>query len=183
MTVAAPVAEDVAPIRFGREVAGDLEVAEQREWLVTNGIGGYGSGTVAGTITRGYHGLLVASLKPPIDRRLMLVKLDETLTYRGEAYDLAADRWASGAVSSGFANIESFELEGSIPLWRYACAEAVIEKRIWMKAGANTTFVAYTVVSAAEPVRLSIRAIVDNRVFHNTGMVSWPQSVEPVDGG
>src|SRR4051794_41398136 len=117
----APVVDDITaglPIRFGREVAGDLEVAEQREWLVTNGIGGYGSGTVAGTITRGYHGMLVASLKPPIDRRLMLVKLDETLTYRGEAYDLAADRWASGAVGpAGFANIESFELEGSVPLW------------------------------------------------------------------
>ena len=85
----ATVADTQLPIRFGREVAGDLEVAEQREWLVTNGIGGYGSGTVAGTITRGYHGLLVASLRPPVDRRLMLVKLDETLTYRGEAFDLA----------------------------------------------------------------------------------------------
>jgi predicted glycogen debranching enzyme len=176
-------AVEVSAIRFGREVAGDLEAAEQREWLVTNGIGGYGSGTVAGTITRGYHGLLVASLRPPIDRRLMLVKVDETLTYRGERYDLAADRWSSGAVSGGFANIESFELEGSVPLWRYACAEAVIEKRIWMRQGANTTFVSYTVVSASEPVQLSLRAIVDNRVFHNTGMVAWPAQVEPIDGG
>ena len=171
-------------IRFGREVAGDLAVAEQREWLVTNGIGGYGSGTVAGSITRGYHGLLVASLRPPVDRRIMLVKLDETVTFRGAAYDLATNRWASGSVvPSGYTNIESFELEGSVPLWRFACAEAIIEKRIWMKAGASTTFVAYTVASASEPVAFSIRAITDNRVFHNTGQVAWPAQVEPIDGG
>ncbi|HEX8159187.1 MAG TPA: amylo-alpha-1,6-glucosidase [Solirubrobacteraceae bacterium] len=172
------------PIRLGREIAGDLEVAEQREWLVTNGIGGYGSGTIAGSITRGYHGLLVAALAPPVDRRLMLVKLDETLTYRGAAYDLATNRWASGAVApAGYTNIESFELEGSVPLWRFACAEAVVEKRIWMKFGANTTFVSYTLVSAADAVTLSIRAIVDNRVFHNTGQVAWPAQVEPTDDG
>lgn len=52
-------------VGFGREILGDLQVAETREWLITNGIGGYGSGTVAGSITRGYHGLLVAALRPP----------------------------------------------------------------------------------------------------------------------
>jgi predicted glycogen debranching enzyme len=166
------------PIRFGRETAGNLDVAEQLEWLVTNGIGGYGSGTVAATITRGYHGLLVAAVQPPIDRRVMLVKLDETVTYRGAAFDLATNRWASGAVApQGLANIESFELEGSIPLWRFACAEALIEKRIWMKHGANTTYVAYTVVSAEEPVAFSVRAIVDNRDYNNTGEVAWPSQV------
>jgi predicted glycogen debranching enzyme len=176
--------EPAPSIRFGREVACELDVAEQREWLVTNGIGGYGSGTVAGTITRGYHGLLVAALQPPVDRRLMLVKLDETLTYRGAAFDLATNRWASGAVSpQGYVNIESFELEGSIPVWRFACADALVEKRVWMKAGANTTYVAYTVVAATEPVSLSLRAIVDNRVFHNTGQVAWPAQIDAVDGG
>jgi predicted glycogen debranching enzyme len=172
------------PIRLGREMAGDLGIAEQREWLVTNGIGGYGSGTVAGTTTRGYHGLLVAALAPPVDRRLMLVKLDETLSYRGQTYELGTNRWASGAIApEGHKNIESFELEGSVPLWCFGCAEALVEKRIWMKFGSNTTYVAYTVMSAAEPVELSIRAIVDNRGFHNTGGVAWPAQVELVDGG
>jgi predicted glycogen debranching enzyme len=172
------------PIRFGREVTGELAVAEEREWLVTNGIGGYGSATIAGTLTRGYHGLLVAALQPPIDRRLMLVKLDETVSYRGASYELATNRWASGAVAPmGLVNIESFELEGSVPVWRFACAEAVIEKRIWMRQGANTTYIAYTVLSATEPLEFSIRAIVDNRVFHNTGQVAWPAQVELVAGG
>jgi predicted glycogen debranching enzyme len=171
-------------VRFGREIAGELEVAEQREWLVTNGIGGYGSGTVACTITRGYHGLLVAAVQPPVDRRVMLVKLDETVTYRNASYELAANRWVSGAVApDGFKNIESIELDGSVPVWRFACAEALIEKRIWMKHGANTTYVAYTVLTAADAIGLSIRAIVDNRVFHNTGQVAWPAQVEAIEGG
>ena len=171
-------------IRFGREVAGDLEVAEQLEWLVTNGLGGYGSGTVASTITRGYHGLLVAAIQPPVDRRLMLVKLDETLSYLGGSYDLAANRWASGAVSpTGYTNTESFELDESVPVWRFACADALIEKRIWMKQGANTTYVAYTLVSAADAISISIRAIVDNRVFHDTGQVAWPADAQAIEGG
>jgi len=164
--------------RIGREICGDLSVLETREWLVTNGIGGYASGSAASSVTRGYHGLLVAALRPPVDRRVMLIKLDERITYRGAEYDLATNRWASGAVSpAGYKNIQSFELEGSVPLWTFACGDALIEKRIWMQRGSNTTFVCYGVVSASEPVRLSISAIVDNRVFHNTGQVAWPERV------
>src|SRR6478735_11374064 len=103
-------------IRIGREICGELGIAEEREWLVTNGVGGYGSGTVAGSLSRGYHGLLVAALKPPVDRRLMLVKLDETITYRGASYDLDSNRWTGYAIApAGHVNLESFELEGSIP--------------------------------------------------------------------
>jgi glycogen debranching enzyme len=173
-----------APIRVGRETTGVLEYAERLEWLVTNGLGGYGSGTVAGSITRGYHGLLVAALRPPVDRRLMLVKLDETVTYRGESYDLATNRWCSGVVApTGYANIESFELEGSVPVWRFAYADALIEKRIWMKHAANTTYVACTVVSAARAMQLAVRAIVDNRGFHNTGEVARPAQISRVGRG
>jgi predicted glycogen debranching enzyme len=178
------IATEPTPIGFGREIVGELAVAEEREWLVTNGIGGYGSGTVGCTLTRGYHGLLIAAVRPPVDRRLMLVKFDETVSYRGASYDLATNRWSSGAIApQGFVNIESFGLEGSIPVWRFACVDALIEKRIWMKHGANTTYVAYTVVAAAEPVTFAISAIVDNRVFHNTGQVAWPAQVNAIGGG
>ncbi len=71
-------------VDFGRELCGDLAEAESREWLVTNGIGGYAFGTVAGLETRCYHGLLVAALKPPLGRTLLLAKLDETVSYGGE---------------------------------------------------------------------------------------------------
>jgi predicted glycogen debranching enzyme len=172
------------PIRFGREIGGDLSTLESREWLVTNGIGGYASGSAACSLTRGYHGLLVASLTPPTNRRVMLVKLDEKVTYRGVTYDLATNRWGGGAVApEGYKNIQSFQLEGSIPLWIFACGDALIEKRIWMQRGLNTTFVAYTLASAVEPVSLSVSAIVDNRVFHNTGQVAWPVTVVGLPGG
>lgn len=173
-------------IRFGRETTGNLQIAETKEWLITNGIGGYGSGTIAGSMTRGYHGLLVAALRPPVDRRLMLVKLDETLTYRGSSYDLTTNRWvsANGAISpQGYRNIQSFELEGSIPCWRFACADALLEKRIWMVPGANTTYVSYTLVSATEPIQLSASAIVDNRVFHNTGQVESVKNIQQLTDG
>jgi len=173
-----------APIRFGREVVSQLAISEQLEWLVTNGIGGYGSGTVAGTISRGYHGLLVAAVQPPVDRRIMLVKLDETISLAGQTFDLATNRWASGAVApNGCLNLESFTLDGSVPVWRYACADIVLDKRIWMRANANTTYVSYRLVAAPGPVELTLRAIVDNRVFHNTGQVAWPVTVTPVPGG
>ncbi|MGD0800808.1 MAG: amylo-alpha-1,6-glucosidase [Terracidiphilus sp.] len=166
------------PIRFGREIAEDLSVLESREWLVTNGIGGYGSGSAAGSLTRGYHGLLVAALSPPVDRRVMLVKVDEQVSYRGIVYDLGTNRWVGGSISpEGYKNIQSFELEGSVPLWTFACGDALIEKRIWMQQGKNTTFVSYKLFSATEPVTLSISAIVDNRIFHNTGQVAWPANI------
>lgn len=172
------------PIRFGREIAGDLSVLESREWLVTNGIGGYASGSAAGSITRGYHGLLVAALSPPVNRWIMLVKLDETVVHRGVAYPLATNRWAGGPVSpEGYKNIQSFQLEGSVPLWTYACGDALIEKRIWMQRGVNTTFIEYSVVTAAKPVTFSISAIADNRIFHNTGDIAWPVTVNPLPDG
>ena len=180
----APATGPSGRIRFGRETTGVLQDAERLEWLVTNGIGGYGSGTVAGSVTRGYHGLLVAARRPPVDRRVMLVKLDETVTYRDQTFELATNRWASEAVApTGNWNLDAFELEGSVPLWRYACADAVLEKRVWMTPGANTTYTAYTLATGSAPAQLSIRAIVDNRVFHNTGEVAWPAQVTAVAGG
>ncbi len=171
-------------IHFGRETTGNLQIAEKKEWIITNGIGGYGSGTIAGSITRGYHGLLVASLHPPIDRKIMLVKLDESLTYKNNTYDLTTNRWTSGDVSpKGFVNIESFSLEGTTPVWRYACADVILEKRIWMEQGENTTYVSYTLVEASETVQIRASAIVDNRVFHNTGQVSWPVAISEISDG
>src|SRR2546422_10646085 len=81
---------------WGREVCGDLATAERREWLCTNGLGGYASGTLAGTLTRRYHGLLVAALKPPLGRRLVATKVDEDVEYGGRAHALATNPWADG---------------------------------------------------------------------------------------
>src|ERR1700756_2804819 len=86
-------------ISFGPEICNDLAAAEQREWLVTNGIGGFASGTVAGPATRRYHGLLVAALNPPGGRTLLAGGLDEMVAVDGQSYPLATHRWTSGAVA------------------------------------------------------------------------------------
>ncbi len=132
---------------FGSEVCGDLSVATKREWLVTNGIGGYASGTIANVQTRRYHGLLMAALKPPLGRTLLLAKLDETAEYdgiypeSGRFYPLYANRWADGLVEPlGHHYLNRFHLEGTTPVWTFACANALLEKRIWMQPGANTTY-------------------------------------------
>ena len=83
---------------FGREACSDLEFANKREWLVTNGIGGYASGTIAGIRSRSYHGLLIAALQPPVARTLLLAKFDETATYDGLEYSLFVNHWTKGAV-------------------------------------------------------------------------------------
>src|SRR6266498_5915886 len=76
-------------VEFGRNVCGDLSAAEQREWVLTNGIGGFASGTVAGLATRRYHGLLIAALKPPLGRTLLVSKFLELAEYEGRIYPLS----------------------------------------------------------------------------------------------
>jgi predicted glycogen debranching enzyme len=172
-------------IEFGREICGDLNSAEQREWLVTNGIGGYASGTVAGLLTRRYHGLLVAALQPPLGRTLLLAKLDETVEYDNLTYALHTNRWADGNVEPrGYRQIESFALEGTIPTWKFACGDAVLEKRIWMQHGANTTYVRYTLSRATQPLTLTLKALVNYRDYHgSTQGNDWQMNVEPSKSG
>ena len=121
---------------FGRDICGDLYESGRREWLVTNGLGGYASGTVAELLTRRYHGLLVAALQPPVGRTLLVSKLEETADYRGQRFPLFANRWMSGVVEpQGFEHLERFRLEGTTPVWTFACADALLEKRVWMQQG------------------------------------------------
>ena len=172
-------------IDFGREICGYLPSAEQREWLVTNGIGGYASGTVCSLLTRCYHGLLVAALKPPLGRTLLLSKLDETASYQGYHYPLFAYRWADGQVQpTGFYYLERFHLEGTTPVWTFAFADALLEKRVWMQSGANTTYIRYDLRRASAPLGLTIKAMVNYRNHHgNTQAGDWQMRVEPVTYG
>jgi predicted glycogen debranching enzyme len=172
-------------ISFGREVCGDLHAAEQREWLVTNGIGGFACGTVAGHLTRRYHGLLIAALKPPVGRTLLVTKLDETAEYDRRAFPLSTNRWVGGAIDPhGYANIERFHLDGTIPVWTFACADALLEKRIWMQQGANATLVRYDLVRASQPLKLTLKALVNYRDYHSSTHASdWRMSIEPVEHG
>jgi len=175
----------VSVIDFGREICGDLALAQKREWLVTNGIGGYAAGTVAGVLTRRYHGLLVAALNPPLERTLLLPKLDESVLYDGRFYPLNTNRWRDGAVDPlGYRQIERFYLEGTVPVWQFACADALLEKRVWMQQGRNTTYVRYTLRRASQPLTLRLKVLVNYRSFHDTSRSrDWQMAIELVESG
>ncbi|MFM7314084.1 MAG: amylo-alpha-1,6-glucosidase, partial [Cyanobium sp.] len=151
--------------------------AEQREWLISNGLGSYGCGTVAGTRTRSYHGLLLAALEAPADpcsRTLLVAALEEHwspappgTTVPGSAAPGMAAPEAPQAVSAiDHRAITGFRLEGSVPCWRFALADALLEKRIWMQPGAHTTTVHYRLLQARRPLRLAWRVLVQARDHH-----------------
>ena len=171
-------------VHFGPEICGTYGSATEREWLVTNGLGGFACGTVAGIQTRRYHGMLIASL-PEIGRTLVFSRVEETLRYAGDEYALSANRWASGTVEpEGFRYIEKFYLAGSIPVWRFRCADAVLEKRVWMQDGANTTFIRYDLIYGSAPAELEVKILVNYRGIHGTTRgAEWKASVTAVPRG
>ncbi|HEX6383148.1 MAG TPA: amylo-alpha-1,6-glucosidase [Anaerolineae bacterium] len=172
-------------LEFGRDICGNLALSETREWLVTNGLGGFASGTVAGLLTRRYHGLLLAAVQPPVGRILMVSKLDETITYAGEQVALYVNRWAGGVVEpGGYHYLENFHLEGTVPVWTFAIADALLEKRIWMQQGANTSYVQYYLRRATAPLDFETRVMVNYRNFHHdTHAGDWQMQVEPANQG
>jgi predicted glycogen debranching enzyme len=172
-------------LAWGREMCGERSLAESREWLCTNGIGGFASGTVAGVLTRRYHGLLVAALKPPLGRTVLAAKVDEHVEYDGLRRPLFANRWADGTIDPrGYEDLEEFRLEGTTPVWTYACADARLEKRVFMEPGANTTYVRYALVRASRPITLELKVLVNYRDYHgSTRGDGWQMRVEPHPDG
>jgi len=170
--------------RVGREVTGDLTIAQSREWLVTNGRGGYASGTVAGSLTRRYHGLLVASLAPPVQRRLVVAKCEIDVDYDGSTYALGTNRWTGGAVSpTGYRLCTSFALVDGVPTWTYACGDALIEQSIAMVAGADATALAFRIVRARAPVTIRARILAADRDHHGGALPDPAAFTVAVDAG
>jgi 4-alpha-glucanotransferase len=142
--------EPPSSIRFGRDICGDLVQAERREWWLANGLAGYAAGTVAGTLTRRYHGLLIAPVDPPLGRRLVFAKADATLIEGDRETPRHSNRWGSGAIDPvGHLHLESFELQGRMPVWRYVIGRWTLEARVWMEQGEHTTYLAYRLLGAA----------------------------------
>src|SRR5271156_6615415 len=101
---------------FGSEICENLETSLRREWLVTNALGGYAAGTLAGCQTRRYHGLLVAAEKPPVGRTMLVVDLDVIARVNGRTYELACHEYEGGVIHpQGFLLLESFKLDGTVP--------------------------------------------------------------------
>ena len=145
------------------------EPMPRREWLVTNGLGGYASGTVAGLVTRRYHGLLVASLPAPLGRIVMLNHLLERVRVRGgqPLWLGDEDEVAGPNAADRTTHLAEFRLELGLPVWRYALDGVEIEKRVTMPHGQNTVHVSYRLLSGSGPVRLSLRPSVHFRPYES----------------
>ena len=171
--------ERIAPIRFGRETCGDLQAAERREWWIGNGRGAYAAGTVALTLTRRYHGLLIAPIDPPLGRALVFAKADAELVIGERHIPLFANGWGSGTIApEGHRAIESFHLDGSVPVWQFAVGDCRIEQRIWMEPGAHTTYIGWRLLAApaSDVPHLSVALLVNGRDHHGE---TWAPGFAP----
>jgi predicted glycogen debranching enzyme len=159
---------DIQPIRrisWPPSDAGTPDGLVTREWLVTNGLGGYASGTVAGVITRRYHGLLIAALPAPLGRVVMLSHLAEQARFAdGRRLEMGGrERSGDAPDARGTGCLTEFRLEAGLPVWHYELGGVVIEKRVFLPHMQNTVHVMYELVSGADRVELALRPSVNFR--------------------
>ena len=141
--------------------------SSRREWLVTNGLGGYASSSVSGANTRRYHGLLVPAFSPPLGRAVLVSKVEEEVRVEDQLYQLSANKYPSVVQPQGYRHLTYFSTR-PVPTFTYIFHEetVVLEKRIWMAHGANTVYCHYTLVKAPEPIRLGIVPLLAYKDYH-----------------
>jgi predicted glycogen debranching enzyme len=168
-------------ISFDKTICGNLEAALSREWLETNGLGGFACGTVAGANTRRYHGLLTAALNPPGGRMLLLSKMEETLVlgerridFSTNEYDAASANESTSANKStihpeGYLYLSSFRLD-PFPIFTYDVAGVKLEKSLFLLNGSNTVQIEYRLLEspAGSKPQLELRPLIAFRDYHST---------------
>ena len=171
-------------LKLGRVDCGNFERSVEREWLITNGIGGFACSTICETNTRRYHGLLMAAFEPLAVRILLVAKLDITVRYRSQEYPLFCNEFADGTVApKGYVHLESFHLDNGLPVWRYAVADALIEKRIVMKPGQNTTYVNIEVLRASDELIVDLTPLCTYRGYHSQSHGGWDLGLREIAYG
>src|SRR5256885_1102801 len=145
------------------------EILLNREWLVTNGLGGYASGTLSGAITRKYHGILVAALPAPLGRVVMWNHVSESLRFENDhIVSLGAEERAGGQIDLKAAEcVSEFRLEDGMPVWIYHVRDFEIEKRISMPHLQNTVHVSYRITGSEKAPRLELRPAFHFRHYEN----------------
>lgn len=165
---------------FGKSDWRTFEQGAQKEWLVTNGIGGYASGTIINANTRKYHGLLIAAHNPPGWRISLLSKLDERFTNSTCTYNLAANQNASGFAELGFVHLQQVRID-PVPTFTYSFGDSFLEKTIFMVHGSNTTVILYRVLNGTSPGVLKLTPMVNCRGHHfitSQGQIDFAQTAE-----
>src|SRR5437667_626162 len=155
-------------IQLNKDVCGNLEAALHREWLETNGIGGFSSASITGANTRRYHGLLTAATNPPVGRMVLLSKLEETLVIGEQRFDLSTNQYQGAIHPRGFELLPSFRLD-PFPVFTFEVEGVQIEKSVFMTQGSNTTVIEYRVVNAPRKsaLQLEIRPLIAFRDYHS----------------
>jgi len=150
---------------INKEDCRDLSSATTREWLETNGIGGFASSTIVGMNTRRYHGLLVAALVPPVGRMVTLSSYQETVRLDGREYELGCNQYGDTVHPQGYRHLD-YVSDAPFPTFAYKIGKAQIQKQIFMLYGRNATVVTYTTTA---DVRLDVRPLIAYRDYHHTG--------------
>lgn len=141
-----------------------IENGLTKEWIISNGIGGFASSTILGANTRKYHGLLIAPLTPPARRFLVLSKIDESIEIAGKEYILYTNM-CENYISEGYKNLEKFEKE-YVPKFTYKVNDTIIEKTICMQYGKNTVGVLYKIKNGDDKSKIKLTPLVNYRDFH-----------------
>jgi predicted glycogen debranching enzyme len=152
-------------MEFGPEVLRSAEESLSREWLETNGIGGYASSTIWGMNTRRYHGLLMAAAAPPVGRMLLLSKFEETVIVEGKPFELSVNRYPGVLHPRGFEFLVAFRLD-PFPVFCYEAGGVRFEKRVFTVRGENTTVVEYRLVQG-RGCELEVRPLMAFRDYHS----------------
>lgn len=142
-------------ITFASKICTDFEKSSSREWLETNGIGGFACSTIAGANTRRYHGLLTAATRPPLGRVTILSKFEEVLEIDGESFELSSNQYPKTVHPQGFQYLSSFELN-PFPIWTYEINGITLERKIFMVHGQNTTVCQWQILSSDAGKKRSI---------------------------
>ncbi len=155
-------------IQFDQHSLRDPSSASSREWLETNGIGGFSSSTIIGLNTRRYHGLLTAATKPPVGRFVLLSKLEETLVIDGQRYELSTNQYPDVIHPRGFNYQIGFRLD-PFPVFTYEIEDLRLTKTVFMVQGENTTVVQYELEGLRRSeIRLEVRPLIAFRDYHST---------------
>ncbi len=142
----------------------DLQTLTETEWLVTNGVGGYASATIGGTLTRVFHGYLIAALPLPLGRTMMLNDIFEQLVLQdGRVVDLNGVETESNGYPGGSPFLIGFRLDSGLPVWTFEVAGFTIEKRVILPHRQNTAYVNYRVLEGSGSIKLQLRPAVNMR--------------------
>ncbi len=171
-------------LRFGAATVGDLAAGASREWLATDGLGGYAMGTVSGLRTRRYHGLLVAAVGGPSQRMLGLVTLDPVLVVGDRRIRLASHEWRGGVVDpAGHSLLATFDLEDGLPRWRWQVGDVVVERELAMSRGRAAVGVVHRLVRSNGSVRVELTPLCTWRSVHAERSASGTPKVARVADG